>query len=113
MVTEFPHSGKKALKLENGAYAYQSISAVYEGMKYDFEVFAKCVSGTGRIRIDFYDLMDKPIDDASYLIAIKTDYKSNKLKIVAPINCRKLVVRLCADTDSVLFFDDLSLKVIP
>ena len=64
--------------------------------------------------IDFYDLMDKPIDDASYLIAInETDYKSNKLKIVAPVNCRKLVVRLCADTDSVLFFDDLSLKIIP
>lgn len=114
VVTEFPHSGEKALKLENGGYAYQSISAVYEGMRYDFEVFAKCVSGIGKVCIEFYNLADKRIEDAGYVIIVdETDYKRNTLEIVAPADCRKLVVRLCADEDSVLYFDDLSLKIVP
>lgn len=114
VVTEFPHSGNRALKLENGGYAYQSISAVYEGMRYDFEVFAKCASGTGSVHIEFYNLADKRIEDTGYVITInETDYKRNILEIAAPADCRKLVVRLCADKDSVLYFDDLSLKIMP
>lgn len=114
VVAEAPHSGERSLKLENGGYAYQSISAVYEGMKYDFEVFAKCVSGSGSVRVEFYDQADRRIAAANDVITIQeTDYRKETLEIMAPADCRKLVVRLCADEDSVLYFDDLSLKVLP
>lgn len=114
VVGEHQRSGDKCLKLENGGYAYQSISAVYPDMKFHFEAYAKCASGTGNILIEFLDLADKKIEGTSYAIAVcESDYQKKELEIHAPENCRKLIVRLSSETNSTLYFDDLSLKLIP
>ena len=99
-------NGKYFVKLNEGGFIRQGITAIYGGMQFLFKWNVFCVKGKGTITLTYYNFKEQIIHTETAVFD-----GNGSLKIIAPEHSRKLVICVSARENAEVRLKELSLKL--